>query len=65
MEIGIWVRRKIVVDSEIDTLNIDTTTKDIGGNANSLVELLELLISCNSEDKVRILMGKILITDEV
>lgn len=65
MEIGIWVRRKIVVDGEIDTLNIDTTTKDIGGNANSLVELLELLVSCNPEDKVRILMGKILVTNEI
>lgn len=55
MEIRIWVRRKIVVDSEIDTLNIDTTTKDIRGNANPLIELLELLVSCDPEVKVRIL----------
>ena len=44
MEIRVGVSRQIIVDCEIDALNVNTTTKDVGGNANALIELLKLLV---------------------
>jgi hypothetical protein len=32
-----------IVDDDVDALNIDTTTKDIGGDQDTLLEGLELL----------------------
>lgn len=44
VQVGIGISRHVVVDGQVDTLDIDTTTEDVGGNADSLVELLELLV---------------------
>lgn len=48
MQVGVGITRHIVVDSQVDTLNVDTTTEDVGGNANALVELLELLVTLDT-----------------
>lgn len=48
MKVGVCGIGKIVVDGEIDTLNINTTTKDICGNANTLVEVFELLVALDT-----------------
>ena len=48
MEVGISISRKIVVDGEIDTLNIDTTAKDIGSDANTLLEVFERLVALDT-----------------
>lgn len=45
MEVGISVGGKIVVDGKVDALNIDTTSKDISGNTDTLVEFLEFLVT--------------------
>jgi hypothetical protein len=37
-----------IVDNHVDSLNINTATKDVGGNEDSLLESLELLESGNS-----------------
>ena len=50
VEVGVGVRRQIVVDGEVDALDIDTTTKDIGGDTDALVELLELLVTTDTDD---------------
>jgi len=48
MEVGVSVKWEIVVNGQVDTLDINTTTEDIGGNADALVKLLEFLISLNT-----------------
>ena len=48
MKIGISIAWKIIVDGQVDTLDIDTTSKDIGGNTDTLVELLELLVALDT-----------------
>lgn len=50
MEIGISISGQIIVDCQVDTLDIDTTSEDIGSNTDSLVELLELLVSADTVD---------------
>ena len=60
MEIRISIAWKIVVDSQVDALNIDTTTEDVSGNANSLVEFLELLVAL---DTISLLVSE-LVTEE-
>jgi hypothetical protein len=48
MEIGVSITRKIVVDSKIDTLDIDTSAKNVSGDTNALVKFLELLVPLNT-----------------
>ena len=48
VEVRVSVSGQIVVDGQVDTLNIDTTAEDIGGNADALVELLELLVPADT-----------------
>lgn len=45
VKVRVGVRGHVVVDGEVDALDIDTTTEDISGNADALVELLEFLVS--------------------
>jgi hypothetical protein len=45
VQVGVGIGGKIVVNGQVDTLNIDTTTKDISGNTDTLVELLELFVT--------------------
>lgn len=52
MQVRIGVGGQIVVDGKVDALDIDTTTKDVGGHANTLVELLELLVPANAVGKL-------------
>lgn len=51
MEVGVGVGGEIVVDGEIDALDIDTTTEDVGGDTDTLVELLELLVTGNTKEE--------------
>lgn len=39
---------QVVVDGQIDSFDIDTSTKHIGGNTDTLVELLERFVSLDS-----------------
>lgn len=48
MQVRIGITRQIVVDSEIDSLNIDTTAEDIGGHTDPLVKLFEFFVSLDS-----------------
>ncbi len=45
VEIRVGVGWQIVVDGEVDALNVNSTTKHVGGDANSLVEFLEFLVA--------------------
>lgn len=48
MQVGVGITRHVVVDSQVNSLNVDTTTKHVGGNANALIELLELLVTLDT-----------------
>lgn len=48
MKVWVGICWEIVVNGEVDTLDIDTTSKNIRGNANTLVELLEFSITFNT-----------------
>lgn len=45
VKVRVGITRKIVVDGKVDTLDIDTTTKDVGSDTDTLVELLEFLVA--------------------
>lgn len=45
MEVGVSIGWQVVVDSKVDSFNIDTSTEDVGGDTDSLVELLEFLVT--------------------
>lgn len=53
MQVGVWAIFSVghvVIDDNIDSFYINTTAKDVSGNHDALIEILEALISCNSDD---------------
>ena len=48
MKVGISVLWQVVVDSQVDLLNINTTAEDVCGHADALVEVLELLVALDA-----------------
>lgn len=48
VKIAVGVAGEIVVDGEIDTFDIDTTTEDICSNTDTLVEFSEFLITLDT-----------------
>lgn len=48
VEVRISITGKVVVDGEVDTLDINTTTEDVGGNTDSLLELFEVLVTTDT-----------------
>ena len=45
MEVRVSISGQIVVDGQVDTLDIDTTSENVGGDTDTLVEILELLVA--------------------
>lgn len=45
VQVWIGIPWEIVVNGKVDTLNIDTTTEHVRGDADTLVELLELFVT--------------------
>lgn len=48
VQVCVWFTRNIVVDGDVDALDIDTSSKDIGTDTDSLLECLELFVACNT-----------------
>lgn len=48
MEVGVGITGEIVVDSKVNTLDINTTSEDIGSDTDTLVELLELGVALDT-----------------
>ena len=49
VEVGIGISGQVVVDSKVDTFDIDTTTENVGGDTDTLVEFLELLVAFDTD----------------
>lgn len=45
MQVRVGISRHVIVDGQVDTLDVDTSAKHIGGNTDALVELLEFLVA--------------------
>ena len=52
VEIGVGISGQIVVNGKVDTLDIDTTAEDVSSDTNTLVELLELLVTFDTRHSV-------------
>lgn len=48
VQVGVGVRGHVVVDGQVDALDVNTTTEDVGCDTDPLVELLELLVTTNT-----------------
>ena len=48
MEVRVGVSWQVVVDGQVDTLDIDSTTEYVGCDTDTLVELLELLVALDT-----------------
>lgn len=44
VQVGVGIRRQVVVDGKVDALDIDTTPEHIGGDTDTRPEFLELLV---------------------
>lgn len=48
VQVRISISRSIVVDDDVDSFDIDTSTEDVGCDQDSLLEVLEHLVSVDS-----------------
>ena len=48
VEVGVGVLGHVVVEDNVDSLNVHATSEEVGGHQDSLLEILELLISGES-----------------
>ncbi len=48
MQVTVGIRGGIVGDGNVDTFNIDTSTKDVSGDEDTLFKVLELLVSLDT-----------------
>lgn len=45
MKVAVRIRRAVVVHDNVDTLNINTTPEDVGGDKDTLLKRLERLVA--------------------
>lgn len=50
VEIAVCIRRAVVVDDDVDTLNIDTTAEDVSRHEDTLLEGLECRVAVDTEN---------------
>jgi hypothetical protein len=48
MKVGVGIAWEIVVDGQVNALDIDTTAEDVGGDADTLLEVLERLVTLDT-----------------
>lgn len=49
VQVGIGITWHVVVDSQVDTLNVNTTAEDISGDADTFVKLFEFLVPLDAK----------------
>ena len=54
MKVSVCILGQVIVNGQVDLLDIDTTAKNIGSNADPLVEFFELLVAFNADGYVSI-----------
>ena len=48
MQVGVGVTGEIVVYGQVDSFDVDATAKDVSGDADTLVEFLELFVALDT-----------------
>jgi hypothetical protein len=48
VQVGAGIVGQIIIDRQVNTLDINTSSENIGGNTDSLLELLELLVTTDT-----------------
>lgn len=48
VKVAVGIGRQVVVDGQVDTLNVDTATEDVGRDTDTLLEFLELLVALDT-----------------
>jgi hypothetical protein len=48
MEIGVVIFGHVIVDDNVDSFDIDTSTKNVGGHHDAVLEILKILIIFDS-----------------
>ena len=56
MKVCIGVLRHVIVEDNVDTLDVHASTKQVGGHKDTLLEILELLVSGQPEIQIIIIM---------
>lgn len=57
MQVSVRVFRHVVVEDDVHTLNVHSTTEQVGGNQNTLVEVFELLVTRQTNRMTECQMG--------
>ena len=59
MKVGIGILWHVIVEYDVHTLNVHATSKQVGGDQDTLLEILELLVPAQKDD-VELLGKKII-----
>ena len=52
MEIAVRIRRSIIVDDDVNTLNVDTTAKDVRCYQYTFLECFESSVSLDTDNEI-------------
>ena len=55
VEVSVGILGHVVVEYNVDTLNVHTTAKQVGGHQDTLLEILELLVPTKKEHMSKLL----------
>lgn len=50
VKVGVWILWHIKVENNVDLFNIDTSSKDVGWDHDSVLEALEIIVSLDSKN---------------
>ena len=51
VKVAVSVGRAVIVDDDVDTLNINTTTEDVGSDQDTLLKRLEGSVSRDTDNR--------------
>ena len=54
VQVAVCICGKVIIDGEVDALNIDTPTENIGGDADTLVEFFEFFVPLDANTGIRL-----------
>jgi len=59
MQVAVCIRRAIIINDNINSFNVDTTTKDVRGHKDALLECFEGGIAANTKGKIWLTRGNL------
>jgi hypothetical protein len=65
VKITIWPVGHIIIYDNVDTFNVDSSAENVGRNTDSLVEVFEGLVSCDTKVRSWYRDGRTVLLEEV